>query len=422
MRFCIMTLGTRGDVQPYVALAQEFIGRGHSAILCTGESFRGLVEGHGVAFAPAHSDLMAMLQTPEGQAVAEGGLRNIGGALKYAKEVVNPAFRKSLDDFFACAQGADVIVYHPKVVGAPDIALKLGVPCVSMPTVPITYPISEFPNMALAPTGNWGKALNRLSYVPVKKPDMASMKEINDFRAKALGLSPRKAGALTYEVGGKTIPIVCPVSPSLFREVHSWEGRVFLTGFLALNDREQSLAPSLARFLAEGSAPIAVSFSSMPLKNPQAFKEKFLAALAMTGDRAVVLTGETGLEFVKNGQILAIPAAPHGLLFSRVKGVLHHGGVGTMAAALASGVPQCMMPFSVDQPFWANRLLRLGLTPPPLREATLTAQRLAQALRGMAEPGIVDRVKRMGKEIAQEKGNQRAADLIIGIVEGWKQT
>ena len=163
MRICIQTLGTRGDVQPYVALAVRLIKMGHSAVICTGGSFRQLVEDNGVDFYQVASDLMALLKTEEGRQVMNGGMRHPLQAMRYAKEVVNPAFRKCLDNFWAGAQGADVILYHPKALASPDMAKAMNIPCISVPPVPITYPVIEFPNMAIAPTANWGAALNRLS-------------------------------------------------------------------------------------------------------------------------------------------------------------------------------------------------------------------------------------------------------------------
>ena len=164
MRVCIMTLGSRGDVQPYVALGKELIKQGHAAVICTGGSFQKLIEENGVEFKETASDLMAIAQTPEGKAILEHPIRNMRLALRYSKEVINPAYRKTLDDFYNAAKGADMIVYHPKALGAVDIALSLRIPCVSMPPVPITFPASEFANLALTHK-NLGPVLNKLSYI-----------------------------------------------------------------------------------------------------------------------------------------------------------------------------------------------------------------------------------------------------------------
>lgn len=99
MRVCFMTLGSRGDVQPYLALGKELIKRGHTAVICTGASFRQFVEENGVEFRETASDLMAIAETPEGKAILEHPVKNMGLALRYSKEVMGPAYRKTLDDF-----------------------------------------------------------------------------------------------------------------------------------------------------------------------------------------------------------------------------------------------------------------------------------------------------------------------------------
>ncbi len=416
MRICFMTLGTRGDVQPYLALAQGLVRRGHSAVICTGESFRQLIEEHGVEFHRTELDLMAMLKTPEGSALFHGGIKHLRRAMRYTKEVFNPAFRKSLDDFWRCAQDADMIVYHPKVMAAVDMAQALGSMAIHMPPVPTIYPVSEFPNPAILASGSLGAALNRLSYRPAAKADLASMAEINDFRAKALGLPKRKAGVFAYQNGGMDIPIVYPVSPALFDDVSSWNGRVFLPGFFYLDTKTQALPPEAERFLASGKAPVVITFGSMPLRQPEAFKEKLLGALKQSSDRAIVLTGMSGLAFENSGDILALGEVPHHLLFPRAKGIVHHGGIGTVAEALRSGVPQLIIPFSVDQPFWASRLSRLGYALPPLWEDKLTQQDLAAAFSRMEDREVLLKAQRIKETMQSENGVENAADYLEGLL------
>lgn len=415
LNICIMTLGTRGDVQPYVALAQGLIKNGHNTVICTGESFKGFIEENGIRFTRAESDLMAMLKTPQGQAAMNGGVKNMAQTLRYAKEVVNPAFRKSLDAFWRSAQDADVIIYHPKVLAAVDMVEALKIPCISMPPVPITYPITEFPNLAIAPTSNWGKVFNKFSYKIVEKADLANMKEINDFRIKTLRLNKRKAGTFAYKNGNEWIPIIYPISPALFTDVESWKGRVFLSGFFFLDTHEETLDKDILSFIENGEKPIVISFSSMPLKQPAIFRNKLIEALKETKNRAIILTGTSGLEFQNEESILAISQAPHNLLFPKAKGIVHHGGVGTMATALCSGVPQLIIPFSVDQPFWANRLYKSGYALKPLKEDTLTCGDLKSAFMEMENAEQIQKALAIKEIIERENGVKTAVEYIEKI-------
>lgn len=401
MKVCFLTLGTRGDVQPYVALGRELIKEGHEAVICVGESFRQLVESNGIEFVPTTSDLMAVAASPEGKAILEHPIKNLKLALRYSKEVINPAYRKTLEEFFAAASDADVIVYHPKALGAVDIALKLGIPCVSMPLVPVTYPVSEFASIAVT-TKNLGKWLNKATYRVNEKAEISQIDLINDFREKVLQLPKRKAGIYTYTDGRKEIPIVYPLSKALFPDVKSWYGHVFMPGFFFLDSKGETLPEEIDKFLAAGKPPVAVTFSSMPLAQPATFLEKLRAALEITENRAVILTGNSGIECESDDLICTVKAAPHFALFPRVKGIIHHGGIGTMAAALRAGKPQMIIPFSVDQPFWAKRLYRLGYSLKPMREKEVTASALAGAFTEMDEPDVLRRAEEIAAIINSE--------------------
>lgn len=419
MRFAILTLGSRGDVQPYVALGRELIQRGHQVIICTGQSFENFIQENGIAFARAESDLMAMLQTEEGQAVFHGGLGNFKKAMDYAKQVVNPAFRKTLDDFWNCAQGADCILYHPKALGAPDMALALGIPCVSIPPVPITVAVDEFPNLALAPQQNLGRFLNRLSYKISALAEASSIKEVNDFREKTLGLAPRKAGRYSEYLEEQRIPVIYPLSTHLFPDVHSWENKVFLSGFFFL-PFSQPLSGEIEDFLANGAPPVVITFSSMPLQHPDKVSMEIVKAVESTKRRVILLTGKNGFP-LQHKEILVAEQAPHLPLFARSAGVVHHGGVGTMAAALAAGAVQQLVPFSVDQPFWSHRLARLGLTPKPLREKDLLAANLAASFEKLQHASYRQKAKEMAEKLRHENGVQTASQYLENIVHAYKK-
>ncbi|BAK97544.1 glycosyltransferase [Oscillibacter valericigenes Sjm18-20] len=415
MKICFMTLGTRGDVQPCLALAKKMTLLGNEAVICTSESFRDFIQGEGILFAKANLDLMAVAATSEGKAVLEAPIKNMALALKISKEVITPGYRATFDDFYEAAKGCDVIVYHPKAFVAADIALKLDIPCVSMPPIPITYPIAEFPCVAVSPKNNYGKFMNKLTYRFNEKAEAGYIKAINDFRAHALGFPKRKVGQFTYAIDGREIPILYPVSKYLFDDVSSWNGHVYLSGFFYLDSKEK-LSNRLDSFLGEGEKPIAISFSSMPLKKPQEFIRKLDTALEVTGNRAVLLTGNSGIDFAGNERIFIERQAPHTLLFARSSAVIHHGGAGTTAAALAAGIPQLLMPFSVDQPFWAQRIYKSGVSPAPIRESSLTGESLAKMFLQFEEQNLREKAMVLGELIRNENGLQNAAEMIQRIV------
>lgn len=417
MRIVILTLGSRGDVQPYIALARQAIKKGHSAIICTGKTFEKLITDNGVEFAETETDLMAMLETKEGQMILKSAAKHPFKTKKYFDTVISPAFRKTLEQFWQAMQGADIVIYHPKAFGAADMSEVLGIPCVSMPPVPITYPIEEFPNLAISATKNFGSTINKWTYTIMAKAESANIKQLNDFRQNTLHLPKRKAGEYAFEIRGKEIPVVYPISKTLFEDVKSWKDKVFLPGFFFIDEEDQILESRILNFIDNGNPPIVISFSSMPLKNPAEFKDKLLKALKNTNNRGIILTGISGMTFDNNDDIISVKSAPHTLLFPLAKGIVHHGGVGTMAAALKSGKPQLIIPFSVDQPFWANRLYKMGYSLKPLSEKTLTQKDLENRFVEMGKEVNISKAKEIGKLIEKENGTNNAVKYLENIYE-----
>ena len=412
MRIAFLTLGTRGDVQPYLALAKELVRQGHSAVVCTSESFRDLIEAASVEYRRAALDLMHLSSTEEGRRVLESPWKNLRLAWKMTHEIIRPGYRKTFDDFYEAACGCDMIVYHPKAFAVPDIAMHLNIPCISMPPIPTTYPITEFSCLAVFGGRNFGARINRLSYALNAKAEHTYIKEINDFKVRTLGLGKRSAGQYTYHMDEEKIPIVYPVSKYLFEDVSSWNGHVQLPGFFFLQSRE-TLPEEAADFLANGAKPIVVAFGSMPLKHPARFMEILSGALNRTGSRAIIVSGNTGIRPSGSAPILVIKQAPYTELFRRAKAVVHHGGAGTTAAAIAGGVPQFIMPFAVDQPFWAARVYRRGISPPPAAESSLTEETLAKIFLSFDDAALIERAALLGERINAEKGTENAAAYLL---------
>lgn len=412
MRIAIFTLGSRGDVQPYVAIGREAVKKGHSVVICTGESFKKFIQDNGLEYAKADLDLMALLQTKEGQEVFNDGTKHIIKAIKYAKENVNPAYRNTMEQFYNCAKDADIIIYHPKALGTQDIALKLNIPCICVSPVPFIYPIEEFPNLVVSSKYNFGKVLNKLTYKTMKYVEGSNIKEINDFREQVLNLPKRKIGEYTYDIDNKKIPIIYPVSKYLFTNVKSWGDQVYLPGFVFLENEEEKLGDEIIDFINKKRAPIVVSFSSMPLENSDKFKEILIEALNKTNNSAIVLTGISGMSFENEENILAISSASHNLVFPLAKGIMHHGGVGTMASALKSGKPQLIMPFSVDQPFWASRLYNQGYALEAVSEKNINVDKLVKSFREMDKKENIDNAIKIMKKLETENGNKNIIEYI----------
>ncbi len=406
MRVAILTLGSRGDVQPYVAIGKGLVKAGHQVIICTGRTFENFIVSNGLEFRAANADFMEFVLTEEGRALMNGKKIAMKKMMKFVKEVINPAFRKSFDDFLAAAQGADVIIYHPKASIGEDIAQYLGIPSISMPPVPMIYPTREFPNLAVAPDKDFGAFLNKLTYMTVKFSEVSSIKLINEFRETELGFKRRKSGAY------KPLNLLYPISRHLFRDVTSWNGHVELTGFPYLDIENAKLDSRVVDFINAGDRPWVISFSSMPAEGMDHIIEEVITE---RNERAIFISGNSSMQF-NSKNILCIERAPHQLVFKEARGIVHHGGVGTTAEALRSGRPQHIIPFSVDQPFWANRLWKMGLMQKPFRARKFTKDLFINALESMESGAQLGNAKEIAKVIESEDGIGNAVRYIERVV------
>lgn len=181
-------------------------------------------------------------------------------------------------------------------------------------------------------------------------------------------------------------------------------------------ETNETLSDELKRFLEGGKKPIVITFSSMLLSEPESFMCKLVQALKAADERAVILTGNSGITGNSGKDCFFTESCPHLSLFQYAKGVVHHGGAGTMAAALKSGIPQQIIPFSVDQPFWADRLYKLGYGLKPLKEKNLSTDDLVNSFKMMNDSVLQMKVKQIGEKINAEKGNERIVEYLERLI------
>ncbi|WP_435009491.1 glycosyltransferase [Tundrisphaera lichenicola] len=375
MKILILGLGSRGDVQPFVALALGLTEAGHQVKLATGTDFREFVEGRGVDYFPIRADFSAMARSEAGKAAIEG---KSGKALATLKSSILPTFRRILDDSWAAAEGAEAIVFHPKIVGAPDIAEKLGIPAFVALPMPMLVPTRAFPH-PLLPVRNLGGVVNRLTYSLNQLGLIPFRKLIDRWRRDALGLPPRKR---TIAPGSASLPVLYAYSSQLIPRPDDWGPSVALTGSWDLARPDVWEPPDrLLRFLQAGPAPVYVGFGSMTGSDPEAGTRLVVEALERAGCRGVLASGWGGLSLDDlPDSILGIESIPHDWLFPRMAAVVHHGGAGTTFAGLQAGRPTVVCPHFADQPFWGRVVSRRGVGPSPIPRHSLSAERLAEAI------------------------------------------
>jgi UDP:flavonoid glycosyltransferase YjiC (YdhE family) len=406
MRIAMQTLGTRGDVQPYLALALALTRRGHEVQIAAPVQFEGMIAGYGLRFAPLPGEFLALMNSPLGKAAIAGG-RGFNAGLKLLREVY-PLMRGLLDAEWTAVRSfaPDLILHHPKSVAAPHIAEALSCLHVLASPLPGFTPTSAFPSPIL-PFASLGP-LNRASHaLAIKGAQVLFANSIRAWREEVLGLSGR--GSRPVRSSGT----LYAYSPHVVPVPQDWDSDVLVSGYWFLDAPDWRPPHALAAFLESGEPPVYVGFGSMPGLDPQRMTGIVLDALARTGKRGLLVSGGGAL-LAENlpPHVQLITEAPHDRLLPFVSAVVHHGGAGTTAASLRAGKPTTICPFFGDQPFWARRVAELGVGPPSLDRRTLSADRLAAAMVAMDNQAMRERARVMGALIRAENGIAAAVSFV----------
>lgn len=393
-RFLIVTIGTRGDLQPYVALTNAMQSAGWVVGFVASEAFAEFVaeHTHQVEFFPLLGNPAAIVNSPQFvKAFYEGGMQEqMNVMLEETKEWTEPNYHRVWE---AAKQFRPDLILTGITTLSEVLAVgqKLRVPVVAACTLPI-YPTSEWaPVTAVAKPLPLGFLNSFAQWATFKLLWSFLSGNINKFRA-SLGLAKQES----YVVDAA--PQLCLYSEQVVAYPHDWPvDLIEVTGYWDMKQKREYEPPlELESFLDEGDAPVYMGFGSMPLRNATELALDFSEVLRKLNRRGVVQLGWSQ-EKAKVAQALAgqthvrlLPDLPHEWLFPRCSIIIHHGGAGTTAAALRAGVPSVVFPVLMDQPFWASRVAALGAGPQlaiPLKKLTrdnLESQILAASGEEMA--------------------------------------
>ncbi|WP_420643396.1 glycosyltransferase [Candidatus Leptofilum sp.] len=412
MRIVIIALGSRGDVQPYVALGKGLLAAGHEVRLMTHDAFEPLVTAHGLEFWIARGNVQAVAESDEMQALLEKG--NFLAINAYTAKAAQKAALEWAEDGLVACEGADLIIagLGGFFMGL-SLAEKLNLPVVQAYYVPFT-PTSAFAGALLPrPVPSW---LNRLSHHVTRQIMwQGSRKADNLARQQQLGVANAPFFGPFHAKQSRGLPILYGFSPAVIAPPADWPPEAQVTGYWFLEAEERwTPPPALVDFLADGPPPVYVGFGSMTNRKPEETAALVTAALAKTGQRAVLMSGWGGLQATDLPEtIFMLEAAPHAWLFPRMAAVVHHGGAGTTAAGLRAAVPSIIIPFFADQPFWGNRVAQLGVGPQPIPRKQLTVDRLAAAIEtAVTDQPMRQRAADLGRKIQAEDGIAQAVAIV----------
>lgn len=404
MRFALVVIGSRGDVQPFLALGAGLVSRGHEARLVAPAAFEELAKEAGLEFRTIPGDPEEFFRTPE---VIEA-LRKSPSMVRVGRAMPKASpdeIAQTIGEVWAASGEVDLIVNSLLTRGV--TVARPERPWCSTSWWPAT-PTRYFPAMG-APELPLGGAYNRFTHWMSGQVEWRlSRPFINGYRQSA-GLPPLGGTSPLRELGHK-IPMVYPYSPSVLPKPPDWPADCHVTGYWFWSRAWQPPA-ELVAFLDRKPAPLALTFgSTWAVHRPDETIACALAAARSVGRRLVMIDGPAdGLP----DDVLRVHDVDYGWLFPRMAAVIHHGGFGTTAEVTRAGVPHVFVPTYADHPFWAARMAGHGTAPKAIPFAKLNSKRLAAAVAtAVGDPGLGERAAALGVKVRAERGVDVACDLL----------
>jgi sterol 3beta-glucosyltransferase len=414
----IVAAGSRGDVQPYVALGRGLRQAGYDVRLLATENFAGLSAEADLDFRSTGISIEEITQSEEWRSVIEKG--NFLVIMQKMQRESGKYASKLAEIMPDLLQGSDMILAGMGGIGGVfTYAQHLHIPLMQAYVFPFS-PTSDFP-APLVPNASLGAPLNRLSFHIAQQMFWQTSKVSDALIRKAIGARKGSFWGPYAALNQQRIPALYGYSAHVLPRPHDWDETHHITGYWFLDEPHDFQPPAdLVDFLNAGDAPVYIGFGSMGNRDPQQAAQIAFDALAQSGQRGVVAAGWGGMKSDSvPSHVHMIGSIPHSWLFPRMAAVVHHGGAGTTAAGLRAGVPSMIIPFMGDQPFWGQRVQALGVSPAPIARKKLTSERLAHAItQAMHDQPMRERAAALGENIRAENGVANAVAQIDRLLHG----
>lgn len=412
------TIGSLGDLNPYIALALEMKKRFVEPVIATSEIYRERVESLDIEFHPLRPH-MPEPGTPAYTEMVDGVVDPNRGAEYLFKRILVPAVRDMYEDLSSATKGADLLVTHPIVLAGPIFAQKTGMRWISTALAPASLWSAYDP--WVAPNAPWlysvlklgGPTVARLYMKLVKTLTNPWLRPVDAFRTE-LGL-PKGEHPL-FE--GQFAP---DRNLALFSNVmcepqRDWPANTVITGFPYFDKKDNSaMDPALVSFLNNGPAPIVFTLGSAAVHIAGDFYRQSVAAARMLNRRAILLVGSDEnkpKEPLPEG-IVAFNYAPFGELLPRAAAMVHQGGVGTTGQGLRAGIPMIVVPFAHDQHDNGARVRRLGVARTISRDSYKAGRVASELKKLLGNRFYARRARVVGRRVRNESGAALAVDLIL---------
>ncbi|KAL4980410.1 sterol 3-beta-glucosyltransferase [Aspergillus desertorum] len=419
LRITCLTIGSRGDVQPYIALCKGLLAEGHKPKIATHAEFESWVRKHGIDFATVDGDPAELMRL-----CVENGMFTYS----FLKEAT-AKFRGWIDDLLSSAwracQDSDLLIESPSAMAGIHIAEALRIPYFRGFTMPWSR-TRAYPHAFAVPESRLGGAYNYITYVMFENVFWRAIAgQVNRWRMKELGL---KATNLDKMQPNK-VPFLYNFSPSVVPPPLDFPDWVRITGYWFLNESSDWMPPrELAEFIQrarqDGKKIVYIGFGSIVVSDPSALTRTVVDSVQKADVRCILSKGwsarlgdpaSTKVEIPLPPEIYQIQSAPHDWLFSQIDAAAHHGGAGTTGASLRAGVPTIIKPFFGDQFFFGNRVEDLGVG---VCMKKLNVSVFSRALwTATHDERMIMRAKQLGERIRSEDGVATAIQAIYRDLE-----
>jgi sterol 3beta-glucosyltransferase len=403
-RFAALTWGSRGDVQPFVALGAELVRRGHSVVLAAREPFRALAEEQGIEFHAMAEDGTEKLMR------SLAGARGFRDMVQISSSYSRGLIRSQFHAFADASRGADVILTKAvSTAPALHIAEQQGVPVFFVHIDPGFIPSEDY-CMEGDRYRNRGKLINRFMGRMMLMMFGLSVSDLIHAWRQEQGL-PADRFARHHQASYLfRFPAFAVWSTHFLKRSSDWPSWYVQTGWWKLK-RKTSVGNRLREFVRAGPPPFYFGFGSWTVHERTAVTDVILEAVRLTDNRAVLLRNTVDGRTEFPSHVIVEEDVSHDAVLPHLKAAVHHGGAGTMGAVAAAGIPSIIVPGFPAQATWGHLAeeMHIGTL---LDRRNFTVENLAAAMRAVDLPDVRERARVLGNSVRNEGGEKQAADEI----------
>lgn len=416
MKITVNTFGTRGDIQPYIALSLGLQQAGHSVRIVTHQIFESFVKEHGLDF--------YLLDLDPREVLINQALSELGNHTLRINRWMQENFKPALQDIFIATlkanRDADLMLNSGLSFAGWHVAEKLKIPALATYLWPVT-PSRHLPATSGKIPPDWLPFRGIVNYLSAKLSNQLFfyllLSSVNQYRKEILDLQPMRAWEYwSLDSARSSTSLIYGYSPTVIPKPSDWGKNQQVSGYWFL-DTAKNYQPEidLINFLSDDPPPVYIGFGSMVDHEQEKITQIIISALKESNHRGVLLGGWSALgSGYLPDSILRVDAVPHDWLFPRMAAVVHHGGAGTTAAGLRAGVPSVVVPSFGDQFFWGWQVQKLGVGSKPIPRKKLTVGRMVRAIQQVVnDERIKTKAVQLGQQIRAEKG----VDVAIRLIE-----